>query len=128
MRFLLDTHTFLWMDASPDQLSETARSSIQDDANELLLSYASIWEMQIKVQLGKLMLAKPLRLLIAEQQQINRIQLLPITPEQIYFLEQLPSHHRDPFDRMIIAQSFVEQVPILGVDRIFETYGAAVVW
>jgi PIN domain nuclease of toxin-antitoxin system len=128
MRFLLDTHTFLWMDASPDQLSENARASIQDTANELLLSYASIWEMQIKVQLGKLTLAKPLRSLVAEQEQTNRIQLLPITPEHIYFLDQLPAHHRDPFDRLIIAQSFVEQIPILGVDGIFKTYGVAIVW
>ncbi|MBC8161570.1 MAG: type II toxin-antitoxin system VapC family toxin [Roseiflexaceae bacterium] len=103
MNLLLDTHTFLWLVGAPELLSPTASAAIQDQSNTLYLSYASIWEMQIKVQLQKLALPNTFERIVEEQQRVNNIQLLPITPDHIYKLDSLPSHHKDPFDRLIAS-------------------------
>lgn len=88
----------------------------------LYLSLASIWELQIKVSLGKLDLAVPLEQLVGDEMNMNGIVLLPIAVEHIYALQRLPSFHKDPFDRLLIAQALVENVPTLTTDRSFQAY------
>lgn len=103
MKLLLDTHTFIWWTGLPERLSERVANLLAQEDNDLLLSVASVWEMQIKIQSGKLNLDLPLRELISTQQQTNNLQLLPIEVEDVWVLESLPAVHRDPFDRIIIA-------------------------
>lgn len=128
MQFLLDTHTFIWLDIAPARLSARVASLVQDPRNTLFLSLGSLWEMQIKVQLGKLQLRLPLSQVVAEQQQINRLQLLPLKPAHIYTLDQLPLHHKDPFDRLLIAQAIYENLPLMSVDNVFSAYSVQVIW
>jgi len=92
------------------------------------LSLASVWEMQIKRQLGKLSLNLPLPELIASQQQTNGLQLLPIELNHIFMLENLPQFHRDPFDRLLIAQAVTEQIPVLSIDTVFDHYPVQRLW
>ena len=125
MRILLDTHLFLWWDSEPQRLSQQARALCEDDENVLLLSVASIWEMQIKRQLGKLQLRLPLHRLITEQRRDNGIEILPITLPHVLALESLPLHHKDPFDRLLIAQANAENIAILSVDAVFKNYEVA---
>ncbi len=105
MKVLLDTHAFIWWDSAPEKLSPQARAACQDRTNLLLLSVASAWEMQIKLQLGKLRLRLPLAEVIVSQQQTNDLQVLPIALNHILALQSLPAHHKDPFDRLLIAQA-----------------------
>lgn len=132
MNYLLDTHTFIWLDIENDnsssELSETARLLLADPENVLLLSLVSVWEMQIKSQLGKLTLRLPLEQIVREQLETNHIQLLPITLNHILSLQDLPHHHRDPFDRLLIAQAVTEQIPIIGRDAQMEKYTVDMVW
>lgn len=128
MRLLLDTHTFIWLDNSPDQLSTEARKLLQDTNNDLLLSIVSVWEIQIKAQLGRLSLQGDLAKVIQEQQEINGIELLPITLHHVLALSELPSHHGDPFDRLLISQSRIEDVTLVSRDRIFSSYPVDVLW
>ena len=128
MKYLLDTHVFIWMANEPAKLSSTAAQLITDPANWLLLSLASVWEMQIKIQLGKMRLKLPLTELVAQQRQTNQIQLLPITFRHIITLENLPSHHKDPFDRLLIAQAIFEDIALIGDDPLIAKYPVKVVW
>lgn len=128
MKYLLDTHTFIWMDSDPNQLSELARTVIQDPNNILLLSVVSIWEMQIKSQLGKLLLTLPLAELVESQRQSNSIEILPIALSHVLALENLPLHHKDPFDRLLIAQSNVENALLVSADPVFVNYQVQIVW
>jgi len=128
MKLLLDTHAFIWWDSAPDELSERASALCGDPRNELILSVASLWEIQVKAQLGKLTLKKPLRLLVEGQQESNGLQLLPIQPEHTYALDDLPSHHKDPFDRMIVAQARVEGLHVVSHDSIIRQYPVEVEW
>ncbi len=123
MRLLLDTHVFIWWDAEPARLSARVRSLLADPANELLLSVASIWEMQIKAQMGKLSLRLALADLIREQQETNGLQLLSIDPHHVLALDSLPLHHKDPFDRMLLAQSQTDGLMFLTADSAFAAYG-----
>lgn len=122
MRVLLDTHVFIWWNGNLDMLSPVARSLCEDRENALVLSLASIWEMQIKNQLGKLTFNQPLHEIVQSQQMGNGVELLPIKTEHIYALQHLPAHHRDPFDRLLIAQARVEQIPLITSDPIFHQY------
>src|SRR5450432_1867678 len=99
MKYLLDTHVFLWLDGEPSRLSKRVSGIFADEANSFLFSIASVWEIQIKLQLGKLKLNSPLIDVLATNQTYNRVQLLPITLEHILNLANLPDYHRDPFDR-----------------------------
>ena len=105
MNLLLDTHAFIWLDIQPSMLSLTAANLMQQSDINLFLSIASIWEMQIKIQLGKLHLNATLQETITSQQAINNINILSITPAHIFSLETLPLIHRDPFDRLLISQA-----------------------
>lgn len=126
MNLLLDTHIFIWWDSQSASLSSSARALCENPSNTLYLSLASVWEMQIKQQLGKLDLSRPLALLIAEQQQANDIRILPIQMEHIFALGNLPAHHRDPFDRLLIAQAQIEGLLLLSDDVIFSQYAITV--
>lgn len=125
MKLLLDTHTFIWWDREPDLIpSETLQLMRQ---SQLILSLVSLWEIQIKTQLGKLNLNMPLADLV-EHHQENGIALLTITLPHILGLEQLPQHHRDPFDRLLISQSRVESTAIVSRDEIFKSYDCQLIW
>jgi PIN domain nuclease of toxin-antitoxin system len=128
MRLLLDTHTFIWLDSEPDKLSHYAFVACKDRTNTLLLSVASIWEMQIKLQIGKLTFSLPLEQRIASQQQANNVQLLPIVFPHVLGLDKLPLHHRDPFDRLLVAQANAEDAVLVSSDPIFSQYNVQVVW
>lgn len=121
-RLLLDTHALIWIILEPEKLTERVTGLFFNRYNEIFLSIVSIWEMQIKVQLGKLKFDLPLSELIENQQQVNDLQLLSIMTGHIYALEQLPNHHRDPFDRLLVAQAMIEQMPLLSVDAVFDRY------
>jgi PIN domain nuclease of toxin-antitoxin system len=127
-KLLLDTHTFIWWDSEPTRLSARALELCQDPENRLILSVASLWEMQIKLQLGKLRLTLPLRETIKSQQQTNQVEVLPITMPHVFALGNLPLPHKDPFDRLLIAQAIVEDATIVTGDRMFSEYPINVVW
>ena len=112
MKMLLDTHVFIWLDTQPEKLSNTAMEICQDIDNQLYLSMASVWEMQIKVQLGKLKLKIPLADMLTVQQQEN----VSIALTHIYQLQALPFHHNDPFDRLMIVQSLLGNMTLISVD------------
>ena len=128
MQILLDTHTFLWYILANPQLSARAKELIQDFENEKLLSIASPWENSIKISTGKLMLSEPLELYFDEQMRLNSVQMLPITLAHIALVATLSLHHRDPFDRMLIAQSLTEKIPIVSADTAFDQYGVTRLW
>ena len=128
MRLLLDTHTLIWMASLDDKLSEKAKSLILDTDNELFLSVASIWEMSIKASLGKLILQQPIEQIINQQVQTNGLQLINIETTHALAVSTLPWHHRDPFDRLIIAQSQLENLTILGCDTAMDVYDIKRVW
>lgn len=127
MNLLLDTHIFVWWDKSSALLPQHAAELCSNQEHQLFLSIASIWEIQIKHKLGKLPLVQPLRKIIEDHQVYNRLQLLPIKPEHVFALETLPLHHRDPFDRLSIAQQQIENMRLLAVDVEFEKYGLEVI-
>ena len=128
MKLLLDTHTFIWWDSDPTKLSPQALGLCQDRANVVLLSVVSVWEMQIKRQLGKLQLRLPLADMIASQQQTNQIAILPINLSHVLALESLPAHHKDPFDRLLIAQARDEEAILVNSDPVFARYQIEVLW
>ena len=128
MKLLLDTHTFLWWDNEPSKLSKNVYDLCQDPSNELLLSLVSIWEIQIKAQLGKLTLRTALSQIVTDQQSQNGITLLQITLPHILTLQNLPMHHRDPFDRLLISQAQNEGASLLSKDSEFTDYGVGVIW
>jgi PIN domain nuclease of toxin-antitoxin system len=128
MRLFLDTHAFLWFIMGSANLSVNARALIENPANERLLSVASLWEVAIKVSLGKLTISAPFDELIPAQLKLNGIDLLSIKVDHLSALTTLPFHHRDPFDRLIIAQAMVERLPVISIDAGFDTYGVTRDW
>jgi len=127
MNLLLDTHTFIWFLNGDIQLPTPIKDLISDTSNRCLLSIASIWEIAIKSSLKKLELQGDFKQIV-EFLDDNDIEVLPITFEHIQQLLLQDFHHRDPFDRMIIAQALTENIPIATKDGIFEKYGVAIVW
>lgn len=128
MRLLLDTHAFLWFINGDDNLSQHSKLLIQDANNEVLISIAILWEISIKNSLNKLELSQPFEVLISRELADNEFTLLPITVEHLIQLGKLPFHHRDPFDRLLIAQSLCEQLPIVSKDSQFDHYALEVIW
>ena len=122
MKLLLDTHIFIWWADQPEKLSPAALSALEDEANELLLSVASVWEMQIKIQLGKLKLNLPLKEIVKNQQETNDLTVSPVALTHVLALDALPFHHKDPFDRLLIAQSSAEGLTIVTADSQFSAY------
>jgi len=128
MKLLLDTHVFLWTITNNRKLSGTASRIILDHRNELFLSTASVWEILLKAQIGKLSLPKPEAGFLQNQLAQNAIESLPLRLEHVLCLEKLPMHHRDPFDRILIAQAIAESVPIVTADRQFARYDVDTMW
>lgn len=128
MRALLDTHAFLWWITNDPRLSRKVHEIISDSENELFLSVSSGWEMAIKVGLGRLQLPPNLEHFILEQMALNAIESLPVQMSHALHVYKLPAHHRDPFDRMLIAQAQLENLPILTVDPQIARYSVKVIW
>ena len=128
MKVLLDTHTFLWWITDSPRLSARAREVIQDSNNELFFSAASGWEIAIKAQLGRLQLPDNLEQFIVDQLSLNTILVLPIQLRHALHVYTLPQHHRDPFDRMLVAQSQIENLPILTTDSQIAQYDVETIW
>lgn len=128
MKLLLDTHTFIWWDSDPTRLSPKALSLCQNPSNTLLFSVASAWEMQIKAQLGKLTFTLPLADIIEGQQQSSNVEVLPVGLTHVLALEKLPEIHKDPFDRLLIAQAIVEDAVLVSQDTLFQQYPVNVQW
>ncbi|SKB06026.1 PIN domain nuclease, a component of toxin-antitoxin system (PIN domain) [Prosthecobacter debontii] len=127
MNLLLDTQIFIWADQDKGKLSAAVQSAMEDRSNLLFISTASICEMQIKVQLGKLSIRKPLADLIEEYVSRDVLRVVPVYPEHTYALQQLPPLHRDPFDRLIVATALVEHSTILSVDEFVKQYAVPVI-
>ncbi|MCT7984636.1 type II toxin-antitoxin system VapC family toxin [Laspinema sp. A4] len=128
MRLLLDTHTFIWFVIGDPRIRPDLRERIANENNQKLLSKASVWEVAIKQSTGKLNFARPFRDVIEQQLATNGIDLLDISLAHIEIVASLPMHHRDPFDRLIIAQGIVEQIPIISADTIFDAYPIQRIW
>jgi len=128
MKLLLDTHAFLWFIAGSANLSSDARALNEDGANECWLSVASLWEMAIKTSLGKLTLSAPFDVLIPQQLSLNGVELLDIKTTHASLVATLPFHHRDPFDRLLVAQAMAEQMPVVSVDPAFDAYAVTRLW
>ncbi len=128
MKLLLDSHTFLWFVNNDPLLSSTAKKLIEDPLNEKFVSIASCWEIAIKVGLGKLSLGEPATTFLPRELLVNQFQILQIQLAHATFVETLPHHHRDPFDRLLIAQSLVDVIPIVGNDTIFDSYTVTRLW
>jgi PIN domain nuclease of toxin-antitoxin system len=128
LRALLDTHTLLWAVLEPRSLSPRVRALVEDRANEFVLSAVTVWEVAVKASMGKLAVPGPVPEFFAEAR--RELGLLPLTVTDVHCLRvgELPWHHRDPFDRLLIAQSLVEGVPILTHDRRIRTYDLEVIW
>lgn len=126
MKQLLDTHTFIWFVMGNPRISTEVRTQIENKEN--LLSTASVWEMAIKYSSGKLSFGLPFEVFIEQQISNNGIDLLEIRTAHINVIATLPLHHRDPFDRLLIAQAMVEQIPILSADSAFDAYSIQRLW
>jgi PIN domain nuclease of toxin-antitoxin system len=128
MSYLLDTHTFLWFINDDEALSAYAKALIENTDNLIFLSIATLWEMAIKVSLGKLKVPMPFAAFMDTQLRDNDMKVLSISIEQLDLVASLPFHHRDPFDRLIIEQSLNERLPIIGRDTLFDAYGVKRYW
>jgi PIN domain nuclease of toxin-antitoxin system len=128
VRVLIDTHIFIWYVQNSERLPSSVASFINDGRNDVLLSIASVWEMAIKQSTGKLNLGVPYANFIEEQMRINSMELLPLSLEHLEVVTTLPFHHRDPFDRLLIAQAIVEDIVIVSADSIFSLYPVQRKW
>jgi PIN domain nuclease of toxin-antitoxin system len=130
MMLLLDTHTFIWYVTDNSRLSNQAVEVINDENNQIFVSIASLWEIAIKQRIGKLTLNEllPFEIFITQQLNLNDFRLLDIKISHIAVISSLPLHHRDPFDRLLIAQSIVENIPLLSADGIFDAYPIQRLW
>jgi PIN domain nuclease of toxin-antitoxin system len=128
MKYLLDTCTFIWFVSNSPELNITAKNIIEDEYSEIFLSIISIWEMSIKNSIGKLEFTKPFEEFIQSQIELNEIEILELSQEHIFKVNVLPFHHKDPFDRLIISQSIVENLPVISVDLEFGKYPIKLIW
>lgn len=128
MRLLLDTHVFLWWVEDAPALSRKARAAIANPENQCLLSLASSWEMAIKLSLGKLKLPDAIERFIPEQLAVNGFSQLPIDFRHVTRVAALAFHHRDPFDRLLVAQALEEKLPVITSDPRFAKYGVKRIW
>jgi PIN domain nuclease of toxin-antitoxin system len=127
MKLLLDTHAFIWFVEDDNQLPENAKRLIENSENEIYLSIASLWEITIKLQLNKIELSQPLEKIL-ELATLNGFVFLPILPNHLITLLTLDFHHRDPFDRIIIAQTIAEKLTIITKDKVFDGYSVERYW
>lgn len=128
MKYLLDTHTFLWWILHDQQLSDQIKELISNPDNQIFLSAASGWEIAIKSGIGRLTIPRPVGGFISEHMSENSINNLSITMSHALQVSELPNHHRDPFDRILISQAQIENLPILSVDPLIRKYDVEVIW
>jgi len=128
VRLLLDTHAFLWFVLKDRQLSSMALNHIIDPLNDVLISPASYWEIAIKISLGKYQLPGSFETWMHHQIQGNNFEILPIQIAHAATLSTLPFHHRDPFDRLLIAQALTEAVPLISADKLLDAYSVNRYW
>jgi PIN domain nuclease of toxin-antitoxin system len=128
VKLLLDTHAFIWWDSGDPRLSARALTACNAASNTLHLSLASVWELQIKAQLGKISLRIPLAQILQDQQQQNGLLLETMTLNDILSLSTLPPHHRDPFDRMLVAQTLSGGFHLVSNDAEIARYGVPLIW
>ncbi len=128
MRVLLDTHALLWFSLDDARLSVHAKSVIMDRGSDLLVSPATLWEVAIKVSLGKYELEEEFTSFFSRVLAGYNMTLLPVTVEHAAAVTRLPFHHRDPFDRMLVAQAICEGIPIVSTDRLLDAYSVARIW
>jgi len=128
VRLLLDSHAFLWFILGDQRLSDRARLAIAAADTDVLISPATLWEMAIKVRLGKYTLPGPFGPFMETQLSSNRIRLLPIEVRHTAILASMPFHHRDPFDRLIVAQALAESIGVVSVDAMLDAYGVSRLW
>jgi PIN domain nuclease of toxin-antitoxin system len=128
MKVLLDTHAFLWLVMDDPMLSGTAKQIFLDNENEILLSAATGFEIAVKYSIGKLELSEPPDVFIQNRIARNKLSVLSVTLQHMVKLADLPLHHRDPFDRLLIAQAIIENVPILTRDPLFSEYDCQAIW
>lgn len=128
MNLLLDTHALLWFLNDDPLLSATAKGLIEDPANRKFVSIATCWEIAIKVGVRKLDLGEPATTFLPRELASNLFDLLEIKLQHATFIESLPPHHRDPFDRLLVAQATIESIPIVSADAAFDPYGVNRLW
>jgi PIN domain nuclease of toxin-antitoxin system len=128
MRVLIDTHIFIWYIQNSERLPSSVATYINDGKNDILLSIASVWEMAIKQSTGKLNLGIPYASFIEEQMRLNSMELLPLRLDHLEVVTTMPFHHRDPFDRLLIAQAMLEDIVIISADSIFSSYPVQRIW
>ena len=128
MNCLLDTHTFLWAITGDSRLSKRAREEFESPSNKLYLSVVSLWEIAIKVALGKLPLPSDTEAFLKKHLAMNSIEVLPVLAAHAFRILTLDAHHRDPFDRMLVAQSMVEGWPVVTGDEAIRRYGIEIIW
>lgn len=128
MNLLVDAHALLWAVDSPSKLGRQAAIAMEDPANDLLLSAGTIWEIAIKVGLKKLTVSRPFRQWLMQAIADLGLRVLPITVEAADAQIALPNHHRDPFDRLLVAQAQTEQTVLVSADAVFDQYGVQRLW
>ncbi len=128
MKLLLDSHTFVWWRDEPQKLSPTAFTEISNPNNDVFLSVATVWELQIKITLNKFTIKGTLENAVKDEQQNNGFQILPINLSHALYLENLSLHHKDPFDRLLISQAVVENMTLVGADKNFAKYQVNLLW
>jgi PIN domain nuclease of toxin-antitoxin system len=128
MKVLLDTHTFLWWVADDPQISVTAKNIITNPDNDIYLSVVSAWEIIIKVGIGKLSLCEPPEIYIPTRIASNQFEILPVQISHILKINSLPNFHKDPFDRLLIAQSLVENFSLITLDSAIAQYPVQTIW
>jgi PIN domain nuclease of toxin-antitoxin system len=128
MAYLLDTHTLLWQYWGDPQQSSTAQQIIDNPSNKIYVSIASLWEITIKASQGKLDLRDPIAIFLKDAIEGSAIRLLPVERAHLISLTALPFHHKDPFDRLLIAQSIAENIPIISADSAFDAYPVTRIW
>lgn len=128
MNIILDSHAFLWFIGNDPKLSSNARIAIEDSSNRKAVSIASLWEITIKVSIGKLKLAEPVVPFLDRELQTNKFSTLEIAFDHLEILSSLPFHHRDPFDRLIVSQAEASSMSIVSIDESLDAYGISRIW
>ncbi len=128
MRLLLDTQCWLWWFSQPEKLNENAIAKIADETNEIWFSVASVWEMGIKVSIGKLPLPENINDYVSTRMTQLAARSLEINASHALQVTTLPLHHRDPFDRMLVAQAQIEDMTLVSADSIFNQYEVTLLW
>jgi len=128
MKLLLDTQAFIWWVNDSPNLSFKSRECIGNAHQRLFLSLASVWELAIKSSLGKIHFKQPLDLFLLDQLRLNSIRILDIRMQHVLQVKDLPFHHRDPFDRLIISQALLEKIPVISSDKTFDQYSITRIW